>query len=70
MRATINTRRYNLTTNFSLSDIKEIGDLKYEIIGFLSSRFGDTGKKEEKVKYLIKYKNQSSRLWIDKFERL
>ena len=62
-------KKYGLSSNFSINRIHEIGPLEYEVSGVLSSRFGETGKKDTQASYVIKYKNRFGRLLLEKFEK-
>jgi type IV conjugative transfer system protein TraE len=63
-------KKYNFTSSFSITGMKIVSPLEREIEGILASRFGESGKKDSKVNYLIKYKNDRGRLLLEKFQLL
>ena len=63
-------KKYNLATHFSVTGILEVSPLEREVEGVLTSRFGDTGKKDQQLSCRIGYKNRNGRLLLEKFELL
>lgn len=62
-------KKYNLSTSFAITNLTVKG-LQVEIYGILTSRFGDSGKQEQNMTYLIHYKNRAGRLFLEKFETI
>lgn len=62
-------KKYNLCTSFAVTNLTVKG-LRVEISGILTSRFGDSGKQEQSMTYLIQYKNSHGRLLLTKFETI
>jgi len=60
--------KYRLSTHFSVTSVSAISSMEREVTGILTSRFGDTGKKDQKVSYRIGYGNKNGRLLLEKFE--
>jgi len=63
-------KKYSLATHFSVTAISVSSAMEREVTGMLTSRFGDTGKKDQQVSYRIGYRNKNGRLLLEKFELL
>ena len=61
-------KEYNLTTSFSLTELRVIPELLYvDIYGVLTSKFGIEGYKDQDVVYRISYKNVQGKLLVTGF---
>lgn len=61
-------KEYNLTTSFSLTELRVIPELLHvDIYGVLTSKFGVEGHKDQDVVYRISYKNVQGKLLVTGF---